>query len=67
MEAVHRVKLLLLLADFKSVKSAVPEIVERYQVTNPIKSCDASCVLRVLLCTPSNPPYQACSIPECAL
>ena len=34
MEAVHRVKLLLLLADFKGVKSAVPEIVERYQVTN---------------------------------
>ena len=32
MEAVHRVKLLLLLADFRGVKSAVPEIVARYKV-----------------------------------
>ena len=32
MEAVHRAKLLLLLADFSGVKSAVPAIVARYKV-----------------------------------
>ncbi len=33
MEAVHRAKLLLLLADFSGVKSSLPAIVARYKVT----------------------------------
>ena len=32
MDAVHRAKLLLLLADFAGVQSAVPAIVARYKV-----------------------------------
>ncbi len=32
MEAVHRAKLLLLLADFNGVKSSVPAILARYKV-----------------------------------
>jgi len=32
MEAVHRAKLLLLLADFSGVKSSLPAIVARYKV-----------------------------------
>ena len=32
MEAVHRAKLLLLLADFQGVHSAVPHIAARYKV-----------------------------------
>ena len=39
MEAVHRAKLLLLLADFAGVKSAVPAIVDRYKVHRLVLCC----------------------------
>ncbi len=43
MEAVHRAKLLLLLADFSGVKSSMPAILARYKV----KALPASCLHNV--------------------